>query len=180
MRRQAIILLTVTWLMLGMVPAPGSRAWAASEAATLKSVTLSASPTGTELVLRVDGIYSYKTVQASPDTLFIDLAGAKAEGVARSQQWVNPVFSGYKLLPYQDASGQPVVRVQVDTKQAHPFVVQKDGSKLRLLFGKGHSVGAAAAPAPVAAPEASLGARRRASCTLQRAPACFESNLRQA
>jgi type IV pilus assembly protein PilQ len=118
----------------------------------LKSVTLSASPTGTELVLRVDGIYSYKTAQASPDTLFIDLAGAKAEGVARSQQWVNPVFSGYKLLPYRDASGQPVVRVQVDTKQANPFVVQKDGSKLRLLYGKRLPTNAAAAPAPVTAP----------------------------
>ncbi len=150
MRRQAIVLLTMTWLMLGITPAPGGRAWAASEAATLKSVTLSARPTGTELVLRVDGIYSYKTVQASPDTLFIDLAGAKAEGLARSQQWANPVFSGYKLLPYQDASGQPVVRVQVDMKEAGPFVVQKDGSKLRLIFGRSHSVGAAAAPAPAA------------------------------
>ncbi len=152
MRRQATILLTMTWLMLGIVPTPRGRAWAASEVATLKSVTLSASPTGTELVLHVDGIYSYKTVQASPDTLFIDLAGAKAEGVARSQQWVNPVFSGYKLLPYQDASGQPVVRVQVDTKQASPFVVQKDGSKLRLFYGKSLPTSAAAAPAPVTAP----------------------------
>src|SRR5208282_5371352 len=102
----------------------------------------------TDLVLRVDGAYSYKTVQASPDTLFIDLAGAKAEGVARSQQWVNPVFSGYKVLPYQDASGQPVVRVQVDTKQASTFVVQKDGQKLRLVFGQGQIVTSAAAPAP--------------------------------
>jgi hypothetical protein len=120
----------------GDTPNPTSRAWAASEAATLNSVTLSTSPTGTELVLCVDGIYTYKTVQASPDTLFIDLAGVKAEVAALSQQWVNPVFSGYKLLPYQDASGQPSVRVQVDTKQASPFVVQKDGSKLRVLYGK--------------------------------------------
>ncbi|MGA3323548.1 MAG: type IV pilus secretin PilQ [Terriglobia bacterium] len=153
MKRQAIVLLAVTWLMLGLVPTPRSRAWAASEAATLKSVTLSASPTGTELVLRVDGSYSYKTVQGSPDTLFIDLAGAKAEGVARSHQWVNPVFSGYKLLPYKDASGQPIVRVQVDTKQAIPFVVQKDGSKLRLLYGKSLPTRDAAAPAPAVAPE---------------------------
>jgi type IV pilus assembly protein PilQ len=152
MRRQATILLTVTWLMLGIVPTPRGRAWAASEAATLKSVTLSASPTGTELVLRVDGTYSYKTVQASPDTLFIDLAGVRVEGVARSQRWVNPAFSGYKLLPYQDASGQPVVRVQVDTKQANPFVVQKEGSELRLLYGKSLPPSAAAAPAPVTAP----------------------------
>jgi type IV pilus assembly protein PilQ len=156
MRRQAITLLTVTWLMLGMVIAPGSRAWAASEAATLQSVALSASPTGTELVLRVDGVYSYKTAQASPDTLFIDLAGAKAEGVARSQEWVNPAFSGYKLLSYKDATGQPVVRVQVDMKQAQPFTVQKDGSRLRLLFGKRQIVNAAAVPALTTMPERSL------------------------
>jgi len=152
MRRQAIILLTVTWLILGIVPTPRGRAWAASEAATLKSVTLSASPTGTELVLHIDGTYSYRTVQASPDTLFIDLAGAKAEGVARSQQWVNPVLSGYKLLSYKDASGQPMVRVQLDTKQADPFVVQKEGSNLRLLMGKTSPTRPAAAPAPDAAP----------------------------
>lgn len=151
MKRQAIILLTVTGLILGMVVAPRSRAWAASEAATLKSVTFSTSPSGAELALLVDGTYSYKTFQASPDTLFIDLAGAKAKGVARSQQWVSPLFSGYKLLQYQDATGHPVIRVQVDTKQAHPFVVQKDAAKLRLLFGKNLPASAvpASAPAPV-------------------------------
>jgi type IV pilus assembly protein PilQ len=156
MRRQALIPLTVTWLMLGMAITPASRVWGASDVAALKSVTLSANPTGTELVLRVDGAYSYKTVQASPDTLFIDLAGAKAEGIARSQQWVNPVFSGYKILAYRDASGQPVVRIQVDTKRAGPFVAQKDGTKLCLLFGRGQIVSAAAAPAPVAPSERSL------------------------
>jgi type IV pilus assembly protein PilQ len=153
MRRKAIILLTVTWLMLGIVPASRSLAWGSSEAATLKSVTLSASPTGTELVLRVDGIYTYKTVQASPDTLFIDLAGAKVAEVPRIQQWANPVFFGYKLLPYKDAAGQPVVRVQVDTKDSHSFVVKKDGSSLRLLYGKGLPANATAAPVPVAVPE---------------------------
>jgi type IV pilus assembly protein PilQ len=120
---------------------------------TLKSVTLSACPTGTELVLRVDGVYSYKTVQASPNTLFIDLPGANAEGVARSQQWVNPVVSGYMVLPYQDASGHPIVRVQVDTKQGNPPVVQKDGPSLRLLFGKGQCARAASAPVPLAPSE---------------------------
>jgi type IV pilus assembly protein PilQ len=156
MRRQATILLTVIWLMLGITLTPAGRVWAASETATLQSVTLSASPTGTELVLRVDGTYSYKTAQASPDTLFIDLAGAKAEGVARSQQWVNPVFSGYKVLAYRDASGQRVVRVQVDTKQANPFVVQKDGPRLRLIYGNSHSVSAATAPPPSVEPLANV------------------------
>jgi type IV pilus assembly protein PilQ len=151
MRRQAITLLTAAWLMLGVTPNPTSRAWAAAEAATLNSVALSTSPTGTELVLCVHGIYTYKTVQASPGALFIDLVGVKAEVAALSQQWVNPVFSGYKLLPYQDAAGQPSVRVQVDTKQASPFVVQKDGLELRVLYGKNLPAIGAAAPGPAPA-----------------------------
>ena len=151
MRRQAILLLTVTGLMLGAVVAPTGRAWADSEAATLKSVSLSAAPTGAQVVLRVEGAYSYKTVQASPDTLFIDLAGAKADGVARSEEWTNPVFSGYKLLSFKDANGQPVVRVQVGTKVDIPLVLAKEGSRLRLLE-KGQAVMAAAAPAAAPAP----------------------------
>ncbi len=153
MRRKTIILLTVIGLAVGVDFAPGSRARAASEAVTLKSVTLSTSPAGTELALRVDGIYSYKTIQVSPDTLFIDLAGAKVGGVDPGRQWVNPVFSGYKLLSYQDATGRPVVRVQVGTSPAQPFAVQKDGSTLRLVSGRGQFVSSAAAPVFVDAPK---------------------------
>ncbi len=153
MRRKGIILLTVIWLVLGVLVVPGSRAWAASEAATLKSVTLSSSSKGTELVVRVDGDFTYKTVQAGTDTLFIDIAGAKADGVARSQQWANPVFGGYKLLTFKDASGQSVVRIQVDTKLPNSFVAFKDGSKLRLINGIGGDASApsvAETPAPAA------------------------------
>ena len=156
MKRKALILLTVMWLTLGVVLTPGNRAWAASDAATLKSVTLSTNSTGTELDLRVDGNYSYKTVQVSPDTLFLDLAGAKVGGAAPNRQWVNPVFSGYKLLSYQDATGQPVVRVQVGTTSTQPFVVRKDGSTLRLVSGTGQIVASAATPAPVDAPKVAV------------------------
>jgi type IV pilus assembly protein PilQ len=118
----------------------------------LKSVTLSTSPKGTDVVLRVDGIYSYKTVPATPDTLCIDLTGVKADGVARSRQWVNPIFSGYKLLSYEDASGQPVVRIQVDKKQADNLVLLKDSARLRVRYAQSPAPRAAASPAPVAAP----------------------------
>ena len=152
MKRKATILLTVTWLMLGTLPALQSRAWAATEAATLKSVALSVSPSSTELILRVDGVYAYKTVQSGPDTLFIDLAGVKSEGVPRSQQWANPVFPGYKLLQYKDASGAPAVRVQVDTKQSNPLAIRKDGSKLCVVYDGNALSSSAAAPAYAAAP----------------------------
>ena len=153
MKRQAIVLLAVTWLIVDIgLMTPNKRTWGAEVGATLKSVTLSDNPAGTELDLRVDGVYDYKTVQAKPDSLFIDLAGVKAEGVAPSQRWTNPVFSGYKLLAFLDGSGQPVVRLQMDMKQASPYVVQKEGSKLRLLVGKGHFVSAASGPLPAIKP----------------------------
>jgi len=179
MRRQAIVLLTMIWLMLGMAPAPGRHAWAASEGATLRSVTVSASPTGQELVMRVDGSYTYKSVQAAPDALFIDLAGAKLGGVPRSGLWVNPLMSGYKLLPYEDASGQSVVRVQVDTKQVSPFAVQRQGSTLRVIFGQAApslavaapaanppSASPATAPIPVTSPASARGPLRVSNVTI--------------
>jgi type IV pilus assembly protein PilQ len=155
MRRYAIVLLTMTGLTLGMARAPAGRAWAASEVATLKAVTVSAGPPCEELVLRVDGTYAYKTVQAAPDVLFIDLAGAKIDGVPRSGSWSSPLMSGYKLLQYQDASGQSVVRVQVDTRRAESFVIQRDSAALRLLFGKTASVSPAVVASPLGAPATS-------------------------
>ncbi len=150
MRRKAFVLLTVVGLMLGAMVTSGSRARAASEAATLKSITLSASPKGTELVLRVDGDYSYKAVQAGPDALFVDLAGANAGEIARSQHWADSVFSGYKLLTFKGASGQPIVRVQVETKHPDTLVAVKDGSKLRLVNGTSLPALNENSPAPVA------------------------------
>ena len=155
MRRYAIVLLTMTGLTLGMARAPAGRAWAASEVATLKAVTVSAGPPCEELVLRVDGTYAYKTVQAAPDVLFIDLAGAKIDGVPRSGSWSSPLMSGYKLLQYQDASGQSVVRVQVNTRRAEPFVIQRDSAALRLLFGKTASASPAVVASPLGAPATS-------------------------
>ena len=148
MKRKAIVLLAVTGLMLGIVCTPASRTWAASAAATLKSITVSASPTGPQLVLDVDGTFSFTTLQSSPRTLFIDLAGARMGGMVRSQDWADPVFSGYRLMPYQGGSGQTVMRVQVDTNHPCPLVVQQDGSRLRVFPGKGQLVGVAAAPTP--------------------------------
>jgi type IV pilus assembly protein PilQ len=145
MRRQAIVLLTMIWL-LGIAPGPGGHAWAASEGAILRAVTISASPTGQELVMRVDGSYTYRSVQAAPDAQFIDLVGARLGSVPRSAVWANPLISGYKLLQYEDAAGESVVRVQVDTKQISPFAVQREGSTLRLTFAQATSSLALAAP----------------------------------
>ncbi len=150
MRRKAFVLLTVVVVMLGVMVTSASPAWAASNVAALKSITLSASPKGTVLVLRVDGDYSYKAVQGGPDALFVDLAGTKADGVARSQQWADPAFSGYKILTLKGASGQPMVRVQVETKHPDTLVAVRDGSSLRLVNGTSLPALNESSPAPAA------------------------------
>jgi type IV pilus assembly protein PilQ len=155
MRRQANILLAVAWLIVNMtLLTPITRTWGATVEGTLKSVTLSENPGGTELDLNVDGNYDYKAVQSSSGTVFIDLAGVKADGVDRSQQWANPMVAGYRLMAFLNASGQPVVRVAMEVKQPTPYVVHKDGSKLRLVLGNGHNVSAATAPVTAANPDA--------------------------
>ncbi len=151
MRRKDTVLLALTWLMLGICAIPAGRAWAAGGSAALKAVTVSAGPAGTELVLHMSGPYTFRTLQGSPSTLFIDLTNAKVVGAARNQQWENPVLLGYKLVSYQDATSQPIVRVLLDEKQAQPFVVRKDGVGLHLIYA---TAGSSQTEAPATQPAA--------------------------
>lgn len=114
MRRKAILTLTMIWLTLGMVSVAQSRLVAASPQASLKAVTTVGPASANQLLLRIEGEYSFQAVQATADTVLVDLTGVRASGVARDGQWAGGVLSGYHLVQYTDASGQPVVRVQVN------------------------------------------------------------------
>jgi type IV pilus secretin PilQ/predicted competence protein len=145
MRRQAIVLLTMIWLILGMAAAGTSHASAASPRAMLKACTLSDPASGRELLLRLEGEYAFKTVQVSERTLFVDLKGVKLAGIPRTAQWSSGLLAGYRILQYADATGQPVVRVQVEMAHPAPLDVQRRPEGLRLLFGVNPPPAAAAA-----------------------------------
>jgi len=169
MRRYATILLTMTGLIIGMAPVASGAAGVGREVATLKSVNLAVGPGSQELVLRVGGNYTYRSIQAAPDSLFIDLAGAKLGAVPRKGTWSNPLLTGYKVFEYQDASGQPMVRVQVNTVQASPFTSSKDGSSLRLTFGVAGSSLPEPAAMPASSPAAPVAATRTPAPSAQSA-----------
>jgi type IV pilus assembly protein PilQ len=133
MKREACVLLTTVWLALATVSA---FATTASAPATLKAIKASASPSGGELVLRMEGGYSFKTVQATDQTLFIDLKGAKLGNVPKTARWSGGLLTGYRLLQYVDSSGEQVLRVQVEMKHLEPYTVQRMEAGLRLLFGQ--------------------------------------------
>jgi type IV pilus assembly protein PilQ len=135
MRRKAIVLLTMTWLILGVVSLAQSRQTTALPQASLKAVTVADPTSASQLLLRIEGKYTFQAVQATADTVLVDLNGVKAEGVAKDGQWATGLLSSYHLLQYTDARGMPVVRVQLNLKRPEAFKVRREPAGLRLVFG---------------------------------------------
>jgi len=134
MRQKAFALIT-TCLILVLGSPQARLAQAATPQATLKAVTLTAAPPGSELFLRLEGGYTFKTVHAASDSLWIDLIGATGGVVPRSGRWSDSVVGGYRLICYTEANGRPVLRVQLEMKCDQFFKVQQEPTGLRLLFG---------------------------------------------
>lgn len=120
---------------------------ATTSPAALKAITLSTPGPACQLQLRIDGDYAYRTVLANPDTLFIDLTGAKAGRVAQSGEWSGGLLTGYRLVQFTDAAKKPVVRVQVEMKHHQSYQAERTKSGLLLTFGDSPAATAAAAVA---------------------------------
>ena len=157
MRQRVITLLTITWLSSGLISAHAGRGEGATPTATLKAVTVSGPSSGNELLLRLDGQYTYRTVQASDNTIFVDLQGTTADGVAKNGQWSNGLITGYQILQSNDQTAQPMVRVQVELKHSEPFRVQQDHAGLRLVFGPNPATNFASDTAQSTRPDSSAG-----------------------
>lgn len=150
MRKRPLILLTISWLILGTLSATArSRPVRASGPALLKSVTLGTGRANKDLFLAVNGRYTYTTLAVDSRTSMIDLKGMKASGVPKEGQWKDGWLAGYRLFEYSSADHQPVVRLELTLKDAGPFEVHRDKAGLRLSFG---TAPARVSTAPPAAP----------------------------
>ncbi len=142
MRRKPFTVLTRASLVLGMVWVAATRGAGAPAPALLKDIAMSERASGSEVLLRIEGEYSFKPAQASEHAIVIDLVGVKAGPIPASHEWDGSVLAGYHLTSYIDAANQPVVRVEVATKHLDPFKVERQGQSLRVLFGQGPVAGA--------------------------------------
>src|SRR5437870_2688874 len=95
--------------------------------AILRGISASTPAPANELILRMDGLYSFNVVQDTPETLFIDLVPATAENVASKGEWSGGLLTGYHLRQFSDSSNQPVVRVEIKMKHHEVFQVQRTG-----------------------------------------------------
>ncbi|MBI1940045.1 MAG: hypothetical protein HYS33_00900, partial [Acidobacteria bacterium] len=154
MRRKAILSLTVICLILGMVTVAAPGETPGPTRAALKAVTLAGPPSGGEVLLRIEGDFSYRTIQATDSALWVDLQGVMADGVPRTGQWTGGLLDGFRVLQFTDASGQPVVRVQIDVGRGGPVTAKREADGLRLSFEASPAPKPAVtvAPAPLAAP----------------------------
>lgn len=153
MKRKVILSLTAIWLMVGMASITSSLGAKDSPLASLKAVGAANPTSSNELVLRIDGDYTYHTTRATGDTVLVDLKNVKVSGVAKDGVFRTGVVKDYHLLQYLDASGRPVVRVQLNLAQTETVTAERGPDGLKLVFAPaGTSVAAAsAAPAPPSA-----------------------------
>jgi len=132
MRRLSTLWLAMTWLVAGMPHALAGHPAAIPARAALKSITLTDPSAGREVLLKVDGEYSFKTARAPDGALYVDLVGAELGGASLSARWANGPLAGYQLTEFTDSGGGPVLRVEFQTRGAEPLIAERENSGLRL------------------------------------------------
>ena len=136
MRRLSTLWLAMTWLVAGMPPALAGRPSMIAARATLKSIAVTDPSLGKEVLLQIDGEYTFKTMRTAQGALDVDLLGVGLGAVSPSAHWANGLLAGYQLLEFTDASGAPVLRVEVQTRGQGALIAERESSGLRLRLGQ--------------------------------------------
>ena len=150
MRRLSTLWLAMTWLVAGMPHALAGHPSPVGARATLTSIAVTDPSAGKEVLLQIEGEYSFRTTHIPEGPLYVDILGAKPGGVSPSAHWANGLFAGYQLVDFTDASGEPVVRIKVETRGLVPIVAKRGSSGLRLLGQSAPASGALTRPVEAA------------------------------
>ena len=131
MRRTAILSITMTWVLAGMMTLAYGQSKSASPPASLKAVVASSGPLmPNDVVLRIAGDYTFHTTRATGDTVLVDLRGVKVAGASKDGKLGSGVAADYHLVQYMDASGAPVVRVQLNLREPETMHAYREPSGL--------------------------------------------------
>jgi type IV pilus assembly protein PilQ len=173
MRRTAILSITTTWVLLGLMTAAYGQGKPSATPASLKAVASAGPAQPNDVLLRIQGDYTFHTTRATGDTVLVDLRGVRVAGVAKDGKLESGVATDYHLLQYMDASGAPVVRVQLNLREAATLRAVREAGGLRLVFGgRAESAATETVPATTAslAPAVSAKAPVPPSRTLSAGP----------
>jgi type IV pilus secretin PilQ/predicted competence protein len=157
MRRKNLRSRAMRGLILGLWCATAGFGVAATPPATLQSVDVNKPAAGDELILRIEGDFSFKAFQASQDTILIDLMGVEAGKVASQAEWKDGLLKGYSLLQYTNAAHMPVAHLRLSLAHASPFHAEQTAQGLRVAFGEESAPVIASPATPSAGTEAATG-----------------------
>jgi type IV pilus assembly protein PilQ len=84
----------------------------------LLAVAPAEQPAGTSLEVRASGPFTFTSYQPHERHLIVDLAGVTSDATAHQQAGSLPWLSGYRLLPFRNAAGRQVLRMDVSLSRA--------------------------------------------------------------
>ncbi len=146
MRRLSTLWLAMTWMLVGMPLALAQHPPGIPAPASLNSITVADSPVGKEILLQIDGEYSFQTVHEPEGALYVELHGPRIGSLSPSTHWAKGPLAGYQLIEYTDANGRPVVRMEIQTRGSEPLSAERGSLGLRLLLGQSAPASGASAP----------------------------------
>jgi len=154
----AILLVGAVWAAAETPPEPGAPA-------RLLAVGALEQPEGTSLEVQASGPFRYASYQPRQGNVVVDLTGVVSLGGALEPAAGVPWVSGYRLLPFRNASGEAVVRLDLTLKQDCTVTATQPQPQTLLL-----ACAASASPAPVAVESAAVEPPAPASAPVAMAP----------
>ncbi|MBI4466630.1 MAG: type IV pilus secretin PilQ [Acidobacteria bacterium] len=90
-------------------------------------------PTGTSLEVQASGRFSFTSYQPHARNVVVDLAGVVSEPAAAETPTGVSWVSSYRLLPFRNASGRPVLRLDIALERACTVSLTQPGESALLL-----------------------------------------------
>jgi type IV pilus assembly protein PilQ len=132
----------VAAILLVALAAPSARLAAASQpepATPVRLVAVKAVETSgvTSLELQASGAFRFTSYQPRERTVILDLTGVVSERASFEAAANVPWIAGYRLLPFRNAAGRPVLRLDISLKRdCAPQASQPQVSSLSLSCGE--------------------------------------------
>ncbi len=140
-------------LLAPLAVAGGEAPPAATAPVRLVAVTPVETPAGTALEVRLSGPFTYTSYQPDGNSLVVDLAGVVSESVAPARAPEISWVSHYRLLPFRNAAGRQVLRLDMTLSQeCEVAVTQATASTLSLTCdaaAQGNPIVSSASSEPV-------------------------------
>ncbi|HEU4401160.1 MAG TPA: hypothetical protein VFT43_03575, partial [Candidatus Polarisedimenticolia bacterium] len=116
------------------VSEPGQAALSAPSAVVIQGIDHTATPSGTEVVLRGNYPFSYTSYQPDPRTLVLELLDVHVEGLTEEVQIGTPQVEGVRVTSVESVDGGKIAKFEFRNVVASQQAIRLDGHDLIIDF----------------------------------------------